>query len=167
MAGAASGFPWRRFAKVAWLTVPPVVFVKDRWMWVYCVEGGSMSPTLNPQDSFVQRCFRDVIMVNKNAEFRNGDIVVLRDPNSNALIVKRLIAQEHETVSVDGMLAFVPGGHCWVEGDDASKSVDSRHFGPVPMGLLDSLAISVVWPFWRSTWLIPEDEEALLPVRVE
>ena len=23
---------------------------EDRWMWVYCVEGRSMTPTLNPQE---------------------------------------------------------------------------------------------------------------------
>jgi len=46
-----------------------------------------MSPTLNPQDTFLRRCFRDYVLVHKNAEFRNGDIVVLRDPGSSERIV--------------------------------------------------------------------------------
>merc|ERR1712061_608368 len=30
---------------------------------------------------------------------------------------------------------------------------DSRTFNAVPMGLLDSLVVAVVWPFWRARWL--------------
>ena len=30
----------------------------------------------------------------------------------------------------------VPKGHVWVEGDNAACSVDSRHFGAVPVALL-------------------------------
>merc|ERR1712050_756328 len=72
---------------------------------------------------------------------------------SNKRIVKRLVARENEFVSKgDGSFLYVPPGHCWVEGDNAELSVDSRSFGPVPMGLLDALAISVVWPFWRSRY---------------
>eukprot|EP00928_Gymnodinium_smaydae_P015188 TRINITY_DN15569_c0_g3_i1.p2 TRINITY_DN15569_c0_g3~~TRINITY_DN15569_c0_g3_i1.p2 ORF type:complete len:180 (-),score=32.50 TRINITY_DN15569_c0_g3_i1:106-645(-) len=150
---------WRKAARAAWLVVPPIVFVKDRWMWVYCVDGRSMSPTLNPQDHFVDRWFRDYVLVHKNAEFRNGDVVVLRDPITNSMIAKRLIAKEGEVVEVDGKRATVPDGHCWVEGDNPEKSVDSRNFGPVPIGLLDALVLSVVWPFWRSRWLDMFEED--------
>jgi len=36
----------------------------------------------------------------------------------------------------------VPKGHVWVEGDNPTCSVDSRHFGAVPVALL------VGRPFW-------------------
>ncbi|CAK0822904.1 unnamed protein product [Prorocentrum cordatum] len=145
---------WRKVAKAAWIAVPPLVFIKDRWVWIYCVEGRSMSPTLNPQDTLLNRCFRDCVLVHRNAEFRKGDLVVLKDPGTNCHIVKRLVAQEHEFLAQrDGTLAAVPAGHVWVEGDNADMSVDSRTFGPVPMGLLDALRVSVVWPFWRARWI--------------
>eukprot|EP00929_Paragymnodinium_shiwhaense_P002505 TRINITY_DN102772_c0_g1_i1.p2 TRINITY_DN102772_c0_g1~~TRINITY_DN102772_c0_g1_i1.p2 ORF type:complete len:180 (+),score=28.35 TRINITY_DN102772_c0_g1_i1:69-542(+) len=149
MASSSTARSWGKYAKAAWIVVPPILFVRDRWMWVYCVEGRSMTPTLNPQESFIDRHLRDYVLVHKNAEFRNGDIVVLRDPHSNNRIIKRLVAQQHEVVHVDGFPAYVPSGHCWVEGDNDAHSVDSRHFGSVPMGLLDALVISVVWPWWR------------------
>ncbi|CAJ1398635.1 unnamed protein product [Effrenium voratum] len=152
---------WRRFAKAAWIGLPPLLFVKDRWMWVYCVEGRSMTPTLNPQESFIDRCFRDFVLVHRNPELRKGDIVLLRDPGTNELIVKRLIAQEHEVVRTPntGHL-FVPEGHCWVEGDNGKLSVDSRAFGPVPAGLLEGLVLSVVWPIWRARWLEEDGPES-------
>mmetsp|Transcript_97063 Transcript_97063/g.270078 ORF Transcript_97063/g.270078 Transcript_97063/m.270078 type:complete len:158 (-) Transcript_97063:96-569(-) len=145
---------WRRCAQAAWFGVPPLAFVRDRWLWVYCVEGRSMDPTLNPQDTFLNTCFHDWVLVHRNAEFQKGDIVVLRDPGTNGRIVRRLVAREHEiVVRSDGGYCLVPAGHCWVEGDNSRFSADSRSFGPVPMGLLDALVISVVWPFWRARCL--------------
>mmetsp|Transcript_87691 Transcript_87691/g.248437 ORF Transcript_87691/g.248437 Transcript_87691/m.248437 type:complete len:158 (-) Transcript_87691:70-543(-) len=151
---------WRRCGKVVLLATPPLIFVKDRWMWVYCVEGRSMDPTLNPQDTLVNRCFRDWVLVHRNAEFRKGDVVVLRDPGTDRRIVKRLVAQENEFVPKgDGGIAYVPPGHCWVEGDNPHLSADSRAFGPVPLGLLDALVISVVWPLWRARYFDLGEEE--------
>merc|ERR1712232_1481919 len=109
-AGATSTLAWRRLLGAAWVGLPPILFVKDRWMWVYCVDGRSMSPTLNPQDRLVDRCFRDYVLVHKNAEFRTGDIVVLRDPSSNTMIAKRLVAREREAVVADGVTSLVPEG---------------------------------------------------------
>eukprot|EP00418_Pyrodinium_bahamense_P072067 CAMPEP_0179098944 /NCGR_PEP_ID=MMETSP0796-20121207/45622_1 /TAXON_ID=73915 /ORGANISM="Pyrodinium bahamense, Strain pbaha01" /LENGTH=185 /DNA_ID=CAMNT_0020796733 /DNA_START=22 /DNA_END=577 /DNA_ORIENTATION=+ len=95
---------WRRCAQAAWFGVPPLAFVRDRWLWVYCVEGRSMDPTLNPQDTFLNTCFHDWVLVHRNAEFQKGDIVVLRDPGTNGRIVRRLVAREHEIV-VGAMVA--------------------------------------------------------------
>lgn len=129
-------------------------------MWVYCVDGRSMSPTLNPQDGFIDRCLRDYVLVHRNAEFRKGDIVVLRDPGTNHRVVKRLVAQQNEIVRLsNGGFTFVPPGHCWVEGDNSDLSIDSRTFGSVPMGLLEGLVISVIWPLWRAKWLDEEESE--------
>lgn len=41
-------------------------------------------------------------------------------------------------------------GRCWIEGDNAAKSGDSRTmYGPVHVGLLEGRATHVVWPPWR------------------
>lgn len=120
-----------------------------------------MSPTLNPQDTALNRFFRDYVLVLRSAvEFRKGDVVVLKDPGSDNRIIKRLAAAGNEFIRKDdGGLVYVPPGHWWVEGDNPEKSVDSRTFEAVPQGLLDSLVIAVVWPFWRSRWLEIADEE--------
>ena len=41
----------------------------------------------------------------------------------------------------------VPEGRCWVEGDNAAESLDSRSaYGPVHLGLLEGRVLCVVWP---------------------
>mmetsp|Transcript_71842 Transcript_71842/g.166219 ORF Transcript_71842/g.166219 Transcript_71842/m.166219 type:complete len:157 (+) Transcript_71842:102-572(+) len=142
---------WGQVARAAWVIAPPLFFIKDRLLWVYCVEGRSMEPTLNPQDTFLNRRFRDWVLVQKNADLLCGDVVVLRDPQTNCQIVKRLVAQEHEFVPQKGGGYYcVPPGHCWVEGDNVQLSVDSRSFGPVSLGLVDAVVVAVLWPFWRA-----------------
>ncbi|MBA0603071.1 hypothetical protein Gorai_003230 [Gossypium raimondii] len=34
-------------------------------------------------------------------------------------------------------LMFVPKGHVWIQGDNLYVSRDSRHFGPLPYGLIE------------------------------
>merc|ERR1712032_176704 len=129
-------------AMAVWTLGPPLLYVRDRWMWVYCVEGCSMSPTLNPQDTPLNRLFSDWVLVHKHAEIRKGDVVVLRDPATNQPIIKRLAAEQNDIVVHEGHHVFVSSGHCWVEGDNPDSSNDSRSFGPVPMGLVESLVVS-------------------------
>eukprot|EP00429_Kryptoperidinium_foliaceum_P119161 CAMPEP_0176317560 /NCGR_PEP_ID=MMETSP0121_2-20121125/69314_1 /TAXON_ID=160619 /ORGANISM="Kryptoperidinium foliaceum, Strain CCMP 1326" /LENGTH=166 /DNA_ID=CAMNT_0017659811 /DNA_START=12 /DNA_END=512 /DNA_ORIENTATION=- len=127
-----------------------------------------MSPTLNPQESIIDRFFSDRVVVIRNAGFQKGDVVVLRDPNSNLRIVKRITAQGNEFVrGEDGRFRHIPPGHCWVEGDNPALSVDSRKFNAVPMGLLDGLVIAVIWPFWRARWLDIVEEPELVPVQTQ
>lgn len=38
----------------------------------------------------------------------------------------------------------VPKGHMWIEGDNASRSRDSRDFGPIPYGLVRGRALCKV-----------------------
>lgn len=41
---------------------------------------------------------------------------------------------------------LVPRGHVWLEGDNVENSSDSRHYGPIPQGLIKSRAICRLWP---------------------
>lgn len=58
----------------------------------------------------------------------------------------------------------IPPGHCWVESDSSAMSAagtkrspaglpdlsqDSRHFGPIPMGLLTAKVSYIIWPLNR------------------
>lgn len=41
---------------------------------------------------------------------------------------------------------IVPKGHLWLEGDNSENSIDSRTYGPVPMGLVQSRAAVRLYP---------------------
>lgn len=43
-------------------------------------------------------------------------------------------------------VVVVPRGHVWVEGDNAANSLDSRQYGPIPLGLIRSRAVLRLWP---------------------
>lgn len=43
-------------------------------------------------------------------------------------------------------IIVVPRGHVWIEGDNAANSMDSRQYGPIPLGLIRSRAVFRLWP---------------------
>jgi len=48
----------------------------------------------------------------------------------------------------------VPRGHCWVVGDNFDYSRDSRHFGPLPMGLIKGKVIAKAKPWNERRWIM-------------
>lgn len=54
---------------------------------------------------------------------------MLRDP----------VESKHEYIKV-------PQGHLWIVGDNLAHSTDSRHYGPVPMGLVKGKVLATVYP---------------------
>ena len=41
---------------------------------------------------------------------------------------------------------FIPKGHVWMEGDNDPHSIDSRHYGPVPVNMIECRAVYRIWP---------------------
>ena len=72
------------------------------------------------------------------------------------LAVKRIIAIEGDKVFArtphPAPIADIPAGHVWVEGDnrDGNKSLDSNHYGPIPINLIQGRVTHVLRP-WASS----------------
>ncbi|KAM7260630.1 hypothetical protein ACFE04_011303 [Oxalis oulophora] len=106
------------------------------------VYGPSMLPTLNKNG--------DVVLVehvsHRLGKVGPGDVVLVKspvDPRKN--LTKRVLAMEGDKVTfftdprdphLSSPTVEVPKGHVWIQGDNVYASHDSRHFGPVPYGLI-------------------------------
>ncbi|KAI3944120.1 hypothetical protein MKW92_037322 [Papaver armeniacum] len=113
--------------------------------------GPSMLPTLSQTG--------DLILVEKISprlgKVNNGDIVSVRSPeNPKMILTKRILGMEGDNVTylVDPLNSeecrtiTVPKGHIWIQGDNIYNSQDSREFGPVPYGLIQSKVFCRIWP---------------------
>ncbi|GMF41816.1 unnamed protein product [Phytophthora fragariaefolia] len=141
---------WQTAAKVA-LWLPVGVAVNALGVSLASVKGRSMQPALNDgltQDAVRDRVLLDKFSVQMRHRYRRGDVVVLESPEAaGQYLIKRLVALEGDLVTDrSGRHRSVPVGKCWVEGDNPTFSDDSDSFGPVPLALIDSRVVAVVWP---------------------
>ncbi|RXI01383.1 hypothetical protein DVH24_014732 [Malus domestica] len=126
----------------------------DRFASVAPVRGSSMSPTLNPgTTSLMGLPIDDYVLVEKRClqsyKFSHGDVVVFRSPsNHKESHIKRITALPGEWIGTRRSydVVKIPEGHCWVEGDNSSSSLDSKSFGPIPLGLVQGRVTHIVWP---------------------
>ncbi|CAI6332306.1 unnamed protein product [Periconia digitata] len=119
-----------------------------------------------------------IIYSNLHRRGRNiqvGDMVIFKHPTrSGQTALKRVIGLPGDYVSVvsgardegdlgkkaeDGDWANVknqafrvPEGHCWVAGDNLDWSRDSRVHGPVPLALVQSKAVGLLFPWRERRW---------------
>lgn len=59
---------------------------------------------------------------------------------------KQINNQDSSMRTFHNKMILVPRGHVWLEGDNSDNSIDSRTYGPVPMGLIQSRAIIRLYP---------------------
>lgn len=143
------------------LAVPIGGFFAQNIATMAHVHGRSMQPTLNPHiDEFEEtkrragvgsgrdRLLLDRFSIKYMRDWERGQVVVLASPEQPGVnLVKRILALPGDTImSRSGIPVQIGPGHCWVEGDNPDNSRDSNAFGPVPLALVESHAIAVVWP---------------------
>ncbi|WCJ28073.1 Mitochondrial inner membrane protease subunit 1 [Euphorbia peplus] len=147
----SSNFLWS-FTKKCFTVGIVTITISDRYASVVPVRQSSMSPTLNPRTSTASKSFDDRVLVEKfclaKYKFSHGDIVVFCSPqNHKEKCIKRIIGLPGDWIAnQSGDVEQVPEGRCWVEGDNLLTSMDSRHFGPVPLGLIKGRVTHIVWP---------------------
>lgn len=160
---------WKVVVRIVAFTVPVSITFFDVCGYVAKVEGFSMQPALNPKNWKIS----DYVLLNRwsarQFHFQRGEIVCLTCPsNPDQTIIKRIIALEGDTVRTLGyrnLFVTIPRGHCWVEGDHHSLSMDSNMFGPVAIGLIYAKASRIVWPPQRWQRLQPIDVQSRLSRR--
>ena len=62
---------------------------------------------------------------------RRGSIVIVREPVSELLVVKRVAARPGDKVHWLGAPTRLDVDQAWLVGDDTARSIDSRTYGPV------------------------------------
>ncbi|KAL0906992.1 hypothetical protein M5K25_025527 [Dendrobium thyrsiflorum] len=128
------------------------ITVSDRYLTVSPVRGNSMHPTFaSSSTTFPGYLKGDLVLIERfclhDFKFSHGDVVIFQSPsNHKQIYVKRLIALPGEWIRVSSDMLKIPDGHSWVEGDNSSSSLDSRYFGPIPLGLIRGRVTHVIWP---------------------
>jgi mitochondrial inner membrane protease subunit 2 len=133
--------------------VPVVMTVSQTVANVTWIQGGSMKPALNPDESFG---WRDMVLMWKYGQrsqgvIQVGDIVMVRSPlEPEKILVKRVVGVGGDEIitkpSYPKRTCKVPSNHIWIEGDNSSQSIDSNTFGPVSLGLLLGKATKIIFP---------------------
>ncbi|KAF4528812.1 hypothetical protein B566_EDAN017278 [Ephemera danica] len=139
-----------RAFKSIFIGIPVGVTIFDTIGYVARVDGVSMQPTLNPDDSPSS----DIIFLNRLAvrsyNLHRGDIVSLISPkDSTQRLVKRVVGLEGDVIYTKRYkkpMVRIPKGQCWIEGDNSERSMDSNEFGPVALGLITAKASRIIWP---------------------
>ncbi|KAJ3014292.1 UNVERIFIED_CONTAM: hypothetical protein HDU68_000350 [Siphonaria sp. JEL0065] len=83
-----------------------------------------------------------------------GDLVVAYSPmHHNRLVLKRVLGLPGDIVlkdpTVSNETVKIPQGHVWLQGDNLNHSIDSRTYGPLPMGLLKGKVLCKLWPAFQ------------------
>jgi len=68
--------------------------------------------------------------------------------------VREMQSQGKKSISeADPLYIVVPKGHIWTSGDNLANSIDSRHYGPVPLGLVKGKLMAKLWPKSSRSWI--------------
>jgi len=157
---------WLRFAGYTVGSTCVLLSIPECFLPIKVV-GQSMANTVQDHEWVLVQQWRSISFFRSQESIfcRRGDVVVLWSPYSNQKLIKRIVAREGDIVQPRDLsreMVTIPRGHCWIEGDNAERTMDSNDYGPVPMGLVIGSASRVIWPV--SKWRLIE--RGILPNRV-
>lgn len=96
--------------------------------------------TLNPFGSTKSDVSQEQKSINEMIPF------LYDDDESDTDKSQHINNQESSMRTFRSRLIYVPKGHVWIEGDNSENSIDSRTYGPIPMGLIQSRAAFRIYP---------------------
>mmetsp|Transcript_58472 Transcript_58472/g.165148 ORF Transcript_58472/g.165148 Transcript_58472/m.165148 type:complete len:171 (-) Transcript_58472:140-652(-) len=109
--------------------------------------GSSMVPVFNDRGD------GDVLIFERLTQrlcgWTRGQVVVATSPKDpSSRICKRILFLPGDVVPLEHTPGnyVVPRGHVWLQGDNTASSHDSRHYGAVPVGLLQGKVMAKLWP---------------------
>lgn len=113
------------------------------------VDGPSMQPALNPEKGVSDYVFINKLPIAKS-KISRGDIITFISPkDERKTLIKRVVGLENDVIQTKGYktnFVRVPKGHCWVEGDNTGRTLDSNSFGPVSLDNITGKVTGIVWP---------------------
>lgn len=125
----------------------PTLLVSGDWVLTSKLHSGGQGVKVGDLVSF-EHPVRQGIWTIKRVVGVGGDFVLEGTPQ---LPGKRERTEER--------MIQVPPNHLWVVGDNLEWSRDSRHYGPVPMGLVRGRVLARVLPWGTRTWFAGGLEE--------
>jgi signal peptidase I len=109
-----------------------------RGPWRVEVAGQSMVPVLRPGDWLL-------VDPTRARWPRRGALVVIREPESDLVVVKRLAGRPGDRIALgDGPPMLLGATEAWLASDAPDAGVDSRRYGPVD---LERLLGRVFWRY--------------------
>ena len=164
----------RTTASTRWTSAAALLLILGATGWTYTalrlaeVPSKSMLPTLRPGDVVTMRidAYRDRMP-------RRGEIIIFHASDNGELLIKRVVGQPGEAITVWSGLVWINGqrlresyvigklilerpetlvlkdDEVWVMGDNRDFSNDSRDYGPVKRSQIVGRAAAIIWPAAR------------------
>ncbi len=96
-----------------------------------------------PQRTIAECCPDSAVTKSDSGSFRGEVLCEINGPARYKIFLAETVGDQG---SGDFAKMTVPAHHCFVLGDNRNNSVDSRHFGPVPLATVKGRAEYLYWP---------------------
>jgi mitochondrial inner membrane protease subunit 1 len=122
-------------------------------VWIPYLAKENLTATMGPSMHPTFNMIGDIVQTERIADYdslRRGDLVQSRSPDRAGDVIIKRVAGLPGSVVQDPLSAknrtIVPHGTVWLLGDNPKASIDSRHYGPVPLAMIERRVVRRVWP---------------------